>query len=101
MTSLEKLAIEAALRKMFAGSYFDICTVDCALRLLGVPQGSATYTLLRTLHCVHFAQMDPELARALPGLISEVFGGVSFKYAAVSLPQVSTVSRALTQLGFK
>ncbi|EYS89550.1 hypothetical protein CF68_33295 [Cupriavidus sp. SK-4] len=84
MTDLEQKAIEAALRKMFAQGHFSICTIDTCLQLLGIAQGGKAYQLLRTLHCVNFADMDRDLAQAVPGLITEVFQGVSLDVAGLA-----------------
>ncbi|WP_316150488.1 hypothetical protein [Cupriavidus sp. BIC8F] len=87
MTALEQHAIEAALRKMFAQGYFSICTIDSCLKLLGIPQGGKTYQLLHTLHCVHFADMDRDLAQAVPGMLAELFQGVSFDFPSLLVRQ--------------
>lgn len=84
MTDLEQKAIEAALRKMFAQGHFSICTIDTCLKLLGVPQGGKSYQLLHALHCVNYADMDRELAQAIPGLIADIFQGVVLDVAGLA-----------------
>ncbi len=72
MTTIQVHACQDALRKMFEGSHFSICTIDNILRVTrGVPD-RADYDTLRLLHCVDWREMSPETRAALPGLIQRV-----------------------------
>lgn len=77
MSDIQNKVIEAALRKMFSRGYLDICTIDKCLKLQGMPQSGKAYDMLHALHCVHFADMDRDLARAAQGMIAEVLGMVA------------------------
>lgn len=83
MNDIEQKVMEAALRKMFAGGHFSICTIDKCLEILGIPRGGKTYGLLSALHCVDFAQMDKALAAQVPSMIGEVLNGLPFDVADV------------------
>ncbi|WP_454752197.1 hypothetical protein [Cupriavidus necator] len=94
MTDLEQKAIEAALRKMFAQGHFSICTIDTCLKLLGIPQGGKSYQLLHTLHCVSYADMDRDLAQAIPGLIADLFQGVTLDVAGLARGRETPATKA-------
>lgn len=83
MNDIETLAARAALKKMAQNGWMDICTIDNILKMSGgVPNGQ-DYQVLRTLHCVNFRDMQPELLRGLPLLIKRVLesDGVDFSFA--------------------
>lgn len=71
-TALKLLATQAAIEKMFSGSYFDICTIDNVVKMMGLKPDREAYQILRTLHCVHYNQMPRELIEELPMLIHRV-----------------------------
>lgn len=76
LDELTRTVIGVALQKMFNGGYFDICTVDKCLKLAGVIAPKREYDLLHALHCVHFRDMPPELARRVPDMITACFNGL-------------------------
>lgn len=96
ISQIERLTIEAALRKMFSQGWFSISTVDQCAKVLDVPTGGKTYELLHALHCVHFADMDRELAEAVPGMIAEVLRGASFDIGA-AMPRHARTTEATTE----
>lgn len=61
MDDFYRQAAVAALKKMFAGNYFDICRVDSVLKLTGCIPNRKDYEALHALHCVHWTDMTPEL----------------------------------------
>ena len=71
---LQSLAVVTALNEMLEANYFDICTVDAMLKVLHLPAGGEIYDVLRTLHCIHYAQMPKELRDAIPEMLQEVLG---------------------------
>lgn len=75
---LKLLAAKAALDKMFKDGYFSISTIDRIADMLSVHVKGETYSMLHTLHCVHYKDMDPYLLEQLPMLIMKVFGSSRF-----------------------
>lgn len=71
MSELKQMAALTSLNDMMQKGYPCICTIDKIAEMLGVnPKGEA-YTILRTLHCVHFEKMPPELKSQIPELIKQ------------------------------
>lgn len=71
--SIETLAIRAAIKQMFDHGWMNICTIDMCLKTAGLQPPAREYQILKTLHCVHFNQMPPELMRQIPGLLLTLF----------------------------
>lgn len=69
LADVHLLAAQAALDKMFNQGYFSICTLDGILKMTNQIPDKMCYDILHTIHCVHFNEMDPTLARGLPMLI--------------------------------
>jgi hypothetical protein len=85
MTQLQQMATEAALAKMVSSSHFDICTIDSICKMMNLVPDRETYALLRTLHCVNYDQMRPELLAALPDLIAKVLQSPSFDASRMNI----------------
>lgn len=79
MNDTDKLIVATALRKMFAGGYLDICTINQCIDLLGLirQSGGKSYDRLRTLHCVHFKDMPAEIAQQVTVWIGDCMNGQS------------------------
>lgn len=74
ITEFHQRSAAAALMKMFASSYFDICILDAIAKTLG-KQGRCAgrdYDALRAIHCMHWADMGPDLARMAKEKILEI-----------------------------
>ncbi len=71
---LKELAAVTALNSMFNENHFSICTLDRVASLLGRRPEAEAYRLLRTLHCIDYADMPAELRDALPGLVAKCIG---------------------------
>ena len=55
--SFHSEVLEQSLRKLFAGRYFDICTVNSIGEMLGTePRQHPDYKYLSALHCVHYSE---------------------------------------------
>ena len=72
MPDFKLMAVEAGLRKMIEGKYFDICTIDATITAPGLKVSTQLYSELRLLHCVHYGDMSPELIEELSIKIMEV-----------------------------
>ena len=53
-------AVAQSLKKMFSGGHFNICAIDAGLKALNLTPHREQYDSLRPLHCVDWADMDPE-----------------------------------------
>lgn len=76
MSDLKILAAKAAIAKMIKRQCIYISDIDQVRSMLGLPKGSGeAYEILKTIHCVNFDEMDPELHRALPRLLNAALQG--------------------------
>jgi hypothetical protein len=56
--------IELSLRDMFSpDKFFSICTIDKIIEATGVCVNRDEYNFLNMLHCVHWADMEPEMRK--------------------------------------
>lgn len=75
MPETRRLVVTAALDKVLTQKYFDVCTIDTILKIMGTRKNCAAYDLLHALHCMHYDQMQPELRNSIPQLINECLRG--------------------------
>lgn len=54
-------AVVLKLRKMFEGTHFSICTVRDAITALKITVNKGQLESLALLHCVDFADMEPQM----------------------------------------
>lgn len=66
-----RLVVTAALNELFSKKSFNICQLDAVLEVTNGSQKTDAYRLLRTLHCMDYASMTPELRSTLPQLVNE------------------------------
>lgn len=85
MDEIKMLAAEAALRKMVAGNYFDICVIDNIVKMLELIPDRTVYSVLKSLHCVHYNQMPDRLIKQLPELIAVVLASPSFDASRINI----------------
>lgn len=76
LTEFQAQALTLSISKMFQGTYFDICTFDHALKMLNRQNSlpAKDYQALRALHCVHWTDMGPEMARNTQIMVLETLG---------------------------
>lgn len=70
----------AVLNEMMRGSFFSICDLNKAARLLGVEPSGEAMEILRKLHCVEWRLMPPTLRESIPALISEVLSTPTYTF---------------------
>lgn len=99
MSPLEQEAAKAALKKMFDGSYFDICTIDQILRMSGGIPPAKEYKILRTLHCVNWRDMSPALRIELPRVIQLVLESQPMVSDVEMILSPSNISKGTKQIG--
>jgi hypothetical protein len=66
-----QLVVTAALDHLFTQDYFSVCQLDSVLKVVNRPQSGDAYTLLRSLHCVEYANMPQALRDRIPHLVNE------------------------------
>lgn len=94
MNDLQRMAAEAALRKMAEQGYFSICTIDKIRESLGLGKvGSDAYQTLNLLHCVDYGKMPDELRAALPGLVAEVLQEPAIEFRLDLPARLSVVAK--------
>lgn len=70
-----RLVISHALNELFTKRHFNICQLDAVAELLNAPRNTDAFKLLRTLHCVDYSDMAPELRDRIPLLVNECLTG--------------------------
>jgi hypothetical protein len=62
----KQAAVEQALRELFEGCHFSICSLDNIGKILGVnPSQHPDYNAVRAFHCVDYADMKPGVKHEL------------------------------------
>lgn len=84
-TQLAQLSVLTALNQMMRGRHFDICTVDAAAKTLGAQPDGRAYQILRTVHCVQWGDMPPELRDAVPKLIERCINVPAYQFQLTAL----------------
>lgn len=76
MSEFHGLAASTALKKMLAARNFNICDLDAIAKTLSREQflSGQDYAALRSLHCVEWAEMSPELKRMVKEKCLEMLG---------------------------
>lgn len=67
----KQLVAQQAISRLFTESFFNVSTVTELIELSGAQRDSEAHRLLRTLHCVKWADMDPALRERVPLLVRE------------------------------
>lgn len=100
MNKLKELAAITALNHMMKGGHFSICTVDSVAEMLGVNcRGMEAYAILRTVHCIDFGKMPPELREAVPQLIRQCLNrGPEFQFASLQKEVITANSGWIQRL---
>jgi len=76
LTEFQQRACATALVKMLSAKHFSICDLDAIAKTMGRDSALAgrDYAALRTLHCVDWADMGPDLARLTREKCFELLG---------------------------
>lgn len=78
-------AVKLALKKMFTSDYFDICTVDCCLKITGAIPDKSTYDGLRAIHCVHWKDMSSSMRNEVFKRTLNMVAGEGFDMSAIDM----------------
>lgn len=71
---LKAMATTAILNKTLKSSFFSICSIDEAAKVMGRNPHCEEYDLLRSLHCVDYSKMPRELREKIPSLVALCLG---------------------------
>ena len=71
---LKQLSAITSLNNMFEKGWFSICAIDTIAKMLEIDPKCESYTILSTLHCVHFNKMPTILRDQIPNLIKDCLG---------------------------
>lgn len=76
LTEFQQRACAAGVVKMLSGKHFSICDLDAIAKAIGRESALAgrDYAALRTVHCVDWADMGPELATQVREKCFELLG---------------------------
>ena len=87
MNDLKALAAITALNDMFSKGYISICTIDTIAKMLDRNPKCEAYTILHSLHCVHFDKMPQQLRDSIPDLIRQCLDVVPiYRFTAPPAP---------------
>lgn len=65
------LVVKTAITQLFDKEYFDICLLREIMGIIGTRRDGDAYNMLRALHCIPYAKMDPDLRDMVPELVNE------------------------------
>lgn len=76
LTEFHQRAAAAAVTKMLTGKHFSICDLDAIAATIGRKQALAgqDYAALRSVHCMDWTDMGPDLARMVREKCLEMLG---------------------------
>lgn len=65
------LVIKAAVQQLFDERHFSICDLRTIMAIVGTPREGKAFEMLRGLHCIPYAKMEPALRDLVPELVNE------------------------------
>ncbi len=76
MTEFQQRACTVAIVKMLGGKHFSICDLDSIAQTMGrqAHMAGRDYAALRSVHCVEWVDMGPDLARMTREKCLELLG---------------------------
>lgn len=95
VSEFEQQAVIVALKKMFEGTHFNICTVDACLTIIGAIPPRREYNALHAIHCVHWADMAPDFRAAVFAKTLALFTHDGFPLEQLMLPAIAGRFKAL------
>lgn len=76
LSEFQQRASAVAVHKLLTGTYFSISDLDAIAQTMGrkAEMAGQDYAALRSLHCVHWVDMGPELAQMVREKCLELLG---------------------------
>lgn len=79
MNEFQREAAITALKVMFEGKYYNICTVETCIKLSDcIPPNRKDYQALKALHCVNFSDMSASLRQMTLAKTMQIFENPKF-----------------------
>ncbi len=91
----EQQAVMVALKNMFEGSHFSICTVRDCLKITGAIPPQRDLDALAAIHCVNWADMAPDFRAAVFAKTLALFTHDGFPLEQLMLPAIAGRFKAL------
>jgi len=85
MDTFKQQTIITALKDMFQGTYFNICTIDKCLKIANAIPRATDYDCLSALHCVHWKNMPSELREEVYNRTLAMFSQSSFDFSILDM----------------
>ena len=85
MDDFTKEVVLTAIRDMFKGNSFSLCTIDRCLKLTGSIPDSKTYDSLSALHCISWKEMSVPLRKAVFEKTIEMLTCEGFNLSALDM----------------
>lgn len=92
-------AVRLGLRKMFKGSYFDICTVKACADAAGVTIPGELKESLHAMHCVHWSDMTSEMRQEVVRRVVGIFSEPGMDLSDLEKPYVGGTEKAVSDGG--
>ncbi len=80
-----RLVVEQSLNCLLNERHFSICRLNDIADVLGANRNTDAFRLLRTLHCMDYTAMTPQMREALPQLINEALRPLQAKHPATDV----------------
>lgn len=71
--NVKTLICVTKLEAIFENNFFDICSIDALVKMMGITIPSETYKKLRALHCIYYDKMPSELHNWLYETVTNLF----------------------------
>lgn len=100
ITEFQQRAASAALVKMLNGKNFNICDLDSIAKTIGAESALAgkDYAALRSVHCMDWSDMGPDLSRMVKEKCLEMIGLPPHVVEEVKQEQKSTAPEKSNKL---
>lgn len=80
LSEFQKNAVIIALRAMYKGTHFSICTLNDILKMTGKIMLKENYDALHLLHCVDWSDMGQDMMRQSFDMIIKALDSPSFDF---------------------
>lgn len=90
-------ALKIALKNMFNGEYFNICTIESCLKLTNSILNTEVYKIMRTVHCVNFKDMDSDFRKWIFEQTILTFNANGFDFSKIEIIDNKNSTLFITQ----
>ncbi len=102
MDEIDIRVAQTALKEMFKGDHFSICTIDTLLKLTGCIPNEQNYNRLSALHCIHWKDMDKDIRQWCFNTTIDLFDNTGFDLEMINgvLREKNLIEEAEKSPGF-